>query len=202
MSDTVLDVFVRTRPRLFRIAHRIVHNVHDAEDILQEVWLRWHRTDHTAVINAEAFLATATSRLAINHIQSARHRRETHAISWRHEQAVDPAADPRAETERGEEIELAVHLLLERLPPSELAAFMLREGFEYPYRQIAEALQIGTANARQLVRRARVRISGTRSHPFSPAARDPLLRAFAPAARGGDLTRLEALLAADLKPAG
>ncbi|MFE7244654.1 sigma factor-like helix-turn-helix DNA-binding protein [Streptomyces sp. NPDC057580] len=107
----------------------------------------------------------------------------------------------QAETERGEAIELIVHLLLERLPPSERAAFVLREGFEYPYRQIAETLRVSTANARQLVKRARVRILAARSYPFSPAASGRLLRAFVPAARGGDLTRLETVLAADLKQA-
>ncbi|GGJ49410.1 sigma-70 family RNA polymerase sigma factor [Streptomyces brasiliensis] len=201
MTDHDLDAFVSARPRLFRIAHRIVGNVHEAEDILQEVWLRWHRADRTTVISPEAFLATATSRLAINHIQSARHRRETPTVPWRHEDPVDHAADPQTETERVEAIELTVHLLLERLPPSQRAAFVLREGFEYPYRQIAEILQISTVNARQLVARARVRISAARSYPFDSAARGRLLRAFAPAARGGDLTRLETVLAAGLKRA-
>lgn len=201
MSHNDLDAFVSARPLLFRVAHRIVGDAHEAEDILQEVWLRWHGADCTTVINTEAFLVTATSRLAINHVQSARHRREMPVDPRQHTEAVDHTADPHSETERGEAIELTVHLLLERLRPSERAAFVLREGFQYPYRQIANILQITTVNARQLVKRARVRISTTRSYPISPAARSRLLRAFVPAARGGDLTRLETVLAADLKRA-
>jgi RNA polymerase sigma factor (sigma-70 family) len=200
-SRADLDHFVRTRPRLFAIAHRIVGNVHEAEDVLQEVWLRWHRVDRTTVISAEAFLVTATGRLAINLVQSARRRHETYVAPWLDDEAADHDADPQAETERGEAIELAVQLLLERLPPSERAAFVLREGFEYPYRQIAETLQISTANARQLVKRARARIAAGRRHAYNSAAHSRLLRAFAAASRIGELTGLETLLAADLKAA-
>jgi RNA polymerase sigma factor (sigma-70 family) len=158
-SRADLDHFVRTRPRLFRIAHRIVGNVDEAEDVVQDVWLRWHRADRTTVNNAEAFLVTVTSRLAINVVQSARRRHEIYVVPRLYDEAVDQDADPEAEVERGEAIEQAVRLLLERLSPSERAAYVLREGFEYPYRQIAETLQIGSANARQLVKRARARIA-------------------------------------------
>ncbi|MBF8186002.1 hypothetical protein ITP53_09640 [Nonomuraea sp. K274] len=126
----------------------------------------------------------------------------SHVASWLHEEEADHEAGPQVETERGAAIELAVQLVLERLPPSERAAYVLREGFEYPYRQIAETLQIGTANARQLVKRARARITATRRYSFSSLARSRLLRAFALASRSGELTCLENLLAADLKRAG
>ncbi len=201
-SQTDLDPFVRARPRLFTIAHRVVGNVHEAEDVLQEVWLRWQRVDRTTVLNAEAFLVTTTGRLAINLIQSARRRHELYVAPWLPEDAAHHGPGPQAETERAEAIELAVQLLLERLPPSERAAYALREGFEYPYRQIAETLHVSTANARQLVRRARTRIAAGRRHPFSPAAQGRLRHAFAAASRTGDLSGLEALLAADLERAG
>jgi RNA polymerase sigma factor (sigma-70 family) len=187
---------------LFAIAHRIVGNVHEAEDIVQEVWVRWHRADRTTVINAEAFLVTVTVRLAINLVQSARRRHETYVALWPDEKTPDPDADPLAETEREETIELALQLLIERLPPSERAAYVLREGFEYPYQQIARTLHIGTANARQLVRRARARIATGRRHACSSPTHSRFVRAFAAASRVGELTGLEALFAADLKPTG
>jgi RNA polymerase sigma factor (sigma-70 family) len=199
-SGAALDHFVRTRRRLFMIAYRIVGNVHEAEDVLQDVWLRWQRVDRTNVINAEAFLVTVTGRQAMNFVQSAHHRRETSVPACLHEDAeAVHDADPQAHIERGERIGQAVHLLLERLPPAERAAYLLREGFEYPYQRIAQTLQIGAANARQLVKRARARITAGRYRSVSPAAHSRLRRAFAVASCNGDLAGLEALLAADLK---
>lgn len=199
-SRADLDRFLRVRTRLFAVAYRIVGNAHDAEDVLQDVWLRWHRTDRAAVVNAEAFLVTATTRLAINLVQSARRRREIYGATWPDEPVVDGDADPSARTERAETIALAVQVLVARLPPAERAAFVLREGFEYPYQQVARALRIGTANARQLVTRARTRIAaGGGRWPGSPAD-GRLARAFAASACGDDLAGLEALLAAALVP--
>jgi RNA polymerase sigma factor (sigma-70 family) len=145
---------------------------------------------------------TATVRLAINLVQSARRRHETYVAGWPGAEAADPNADPLAETERGETIELAVQLLIERLPPSERAAFVLREGFEYPYQQIATTLQIGTANARQLVSRARARVAAGRRRACTSPTHSRFVRAFTAASLVGELTGLEALLAADLKQAG
>ena len=153
------------------------------------------------MINAEAFLVTATIRLAINLVRSARRRHETYVALRLGEEAANPDTDPLMETERGEAIELAAQLVLDRLPPSERAAFVLREGFEYPYQQIARTLQIGTSNARQLVKRARARIAAGRRHADDSPAHSRFARAFAAASLGGELTGLEALLAADLKRA-
>jgi RNA polymerase sigma factor (sigma-70 family) len=194
-----LDDFVRARRRLFTIAYRIAGNVHEAEDVLQEVWLRWQRLDQATVANAEAFLVTVTGRLALNLVQSARRRHESSVAAWPHEEMADHDADPQTHVERGERIGQAIELLLERLPPAERAAYVLREGFEYPYQRISQILQIGGANARQLVKRARAHVAAGRRHSVSPAARSRLRRAFAVASHSGDLTGLEALLAADLK---
>jgi len=194
---TELEVFVGTRPRLLAIAHRIAGNAHEAEDIVQEVWLRWHRADPATVRNTEAFLVTATARLAINVVQSARRRHETSVAHWLDEEAA--GSDPQADTERGEAIELAVRLLIERLPPAERAAYVLREGFEYPYQRIARTLRISSANARQLVRRARARLAAGRRPPPSPTGHGRrLVRAFATASRIGELAALESILAADI----
>lgn len=197
--DQAASAFVRARPRLLKIAYRIVGNVHEAEDILQEVWLRWQRVDRATVTNPPAFLAAATSRLSINLARSARRRHETCVAPWLPEEAADAGADPHALTERREAIELAVRLLLERLSPAERATYVLREGFGYPYKQIAQTLQIGAPNARQLVKRAREGLAADRRHhPFSLAAHGRLLRAFMAACHAGGLNDLEELLAADL----
>ncbi|GAA0955560.1 sigma-70 family RNA polymerase sigma factor [Virgisporangium aurantiacum] len=210
-----LDQFLRQRRRLFGIAYRIVGTVEEAEDVVQDVWLRWQRVDRAKVLNAEAFLVTATSRLAINVTRSARRRYETPVAAWPHEEVADHDTDPAVLTERGERIGQAVQLLLERLPPAERAVFVLREGFDLPYPRIARTLRIGAANARQLVRRARVRLATGRRGPIGGAAHrgqhrgqhrrqhrrlhHRLRRAFAVASHSGDLSGLEAVLIADLK---
>jgi RNA polymerase sigma-70 factor, ECF subfamily len=195
--DQAASVFVSARPRLFQIAYRILGSVSEAEDIVQEVWLRWQGTDRTVVISPPPFLATTTTRLAINVVQSARRRRETYVGPWLPE-PVDSGVDPETGAERGETIEFAVLLLLERLTPTERAAYVLREGFDYPYRQIAEILQLSVANTRQLVRRARKRIAVERCQSVRPVAHRRLVQAFLAAAQGGNLADLEDLLAADV----
>jgi RNA polymerase sigma-70 factor (ECF subfamily) len=195
--DEAASVFASVRPRLFGIAYRMLGTSADAEDIVQEAWVRWQTTDRTAVMDPPAFLATTTTRLAINVAQSARKRRETYTGPWLPE-PVDTGAGPEARAERGEELELAVLFLLERLSPTERAAYVLRESFDYPYGQIADILQLSAANTRQLVSRARKRIAAERSKPVSPAAHRRLLEAFLAAARTGDLAALEELFAADV----
>ncbi|MGH3390233.1 MAG: RNA polymerase sigma-70 factor [Actinomadura sp.] len=194
--DRAASVFVGVRPRLFGIAYRMLGSAAEAEDVVQEVWVRWQATDRTAVVDPPAFLATATTRLAINVAQSARRRRETYVGPWLPE-PVDTSAGPEDRAERGEELELAVLLLLERLSPPERAAYVLRESFDYPYGQIAAILELSEANARQLVSRARKRIAAERRKPVSSAEHRRLLAAFLTAARQGDLITLEELLAAD-----
>jgi len=157
-----LDRFVRARPRLFALARRIVGNTHEAEDVVQEVWVRWQCAERAAVLNADAFLGTVTVRLAINLTQSARRRHETYVTLGPTQEPADPGADPVIEAERSETVRRAVELLVERLPPGERAAYLLREGYEYPYRRIAGTLRIGSANARQLVTRARARLAAYR----------------------------------------
>ena len=193
--------FLRVRPRLFGIAYRIVGNVHEAEDIVQEVWLRWQRTDRAAVVDPQAFLATITSRLAINVVQSARRRHETYVASWPREENTAGGVDPQERAEQQESIDHVVRLLLERLSPAERATYVLREGFEYPYLRIAETLRIGAPSARQLVKRARDRLSSDRRRPYSPAAHSRLLGALTSASRAGELASLEEVLTAGLAEA-
>jgi DNA-binding CsgD family transcriptional regulator len=149
------------------------------------------------VENPAAFLATATTRLAINELQSARVRRETYVGPWLPE-PVDTSADPYLGAERGEALEFAALLLMEKLTPNERAAYVLREAFDYPYAQIADILQLSEPAVRQLVSRARKHMAGERRTRASPTAQRELLTSFITAARSGDMTALERLFAPDV----
>jgi len=195
--DDAAATFTALRPRLFGIAYRILGSWTEAEDIVQEAWLRWQGTDRGAVVNPAAFLATVTTRLCLNLAQSAPARRETYIGPWLPE-PVDTSADPTVGAEQGEAVELAVLLLLEKLTPTERAAYILRESFAYPYPEIAAILQLSQANVRQLVSRARKHVAGQHSAPVDPTAHRRLLEAFLAAAQTGNLASLEHLLAADV----
>ncbi len=192
-----LAVFLDVRPRLLAIAYRVLGSAAAAEDIVQDAWLRWQAIDRSAVLNAAAYLATTTARLAINLAQSARLRRETYVGTWLPE-PVDTRPDPQTEVERGEALEQAVLLLLETLSPKERAAYVLREAFHYPYRQIAGILRLAEANARQLVARARKRVAGNKPRsPASSADRPRLLDVFIAATQKGDVSALEDFFASE-----
>ncbi len=195
--DDGLTAFVAARARLFGIAYRMLGSALEAEDVVQDVWLRWQTADRTVVRDPGAFLATTTTRLAINHCQSARARRETYVGSWLPE-PIDTSADPSLGAERGEALELAVLLLLETLSPQERAAYVLREAFDYAYPDIAEILNVSEANTRQLVSRARKHVADGRRAPVSHDEQRRLLGAFLTAAQAGDLAALESVFAADV----
>jgi RNA polymerase sigma-70 factor (ECF subfamily) len=167
----------------------------DAEDIVQDVWVRWQTADRSPVRNPLAFLVSATTRLAINVLRSARVRRETPA-DWLPE-PVDTSADPDSKVERGEALSSAMWLLLERLLPTERAAYVLREAFSYPYRDIADILRVEEAYARQLVTRARGHVTGNRRAPVSPAQQRLVLNAFVAAARTGDVASFVATMSTE-----
>jgi RNA polymerase sigma-70 factor (TIGR02957 family) len=196
--DDATAVFQSLRPRLFGIAYRMLSSASEAEDLLQEVWLRWQTTDRSQVRNPGAFLATTTTRLAINELQSARVRRETYIGPWLPE-PVDTSADPCLGAERGEALEFAALLLMEKLTPNERAAYVLREAFDYPYAQIADILQSTEPAVRQLVSRARKHVAGDRRAPVAADEQKELLTRFIAAARSGDMAGLEKLFAADVQ---
>ncbi|MBF8184389.1 RNA polymerase subunit sigma-24 [Nonomuraea sp. K274] len=195
--DAATAVFVTTAPRLSAIGLRMLGDVGEAEDVVQETWLRWARADRSMVISPPAFLAMTTTRLAINVTQSARRRRETCAGPWLPETA-DRGVSPETAAERHEAVEAAVRLLLENLTPAERAAYLLRKAFDYPYRRISEILHLGADHTRQLVRRAHEHIATGRRQPVNAAAHRRMVRTFLAAAQTGDLAELEALLAADV----
>ncbi|MFC0627217.1 RNA polymerase sigma-70 factor [Kribbella deserti] len=195
--DEAAEVFGEVRPRLFGIAYRVLGSSAEAEDVVQDTWLRWQAYERETVRDPVGFLVTTTTRLAINVARSARVRRESYVGPWLPE-PVDTSADPALGAERGEALEMAVLMLLERLSPTQRAAYVLREAFAYPYDQIAEVIQSTEANARQLVSRARKQLTAEQPERVAPAEHRRLLTAFLAAARAGDLPALEKLLAADV----
>ncbi|MFF2276381.1 sigma-70 family RNA polymerase sigma factor [Agromyces sp. NPDC058126] len=189
-----LTVFIEGRRRLFGIAYRILGSAVEAEDVVQDVWVRWQLCDRSSVREPMAYLATATTRAAINVLQSAR---------VRHETSIEPllggpaatTGDPAADVEHEEALERATYLMMERLTPAERAAFLLRVGFDYPYAHIAIVIDTTETAARQLVSRARKHLSVARERVVDRSAHQRLFRAFRNAAREGDARGLELELA-------
>lgn len=196
-DDGGLPAFLASRNRLFGIAYRMLGSAAEAEDIVQDVWVRWQTADRSVVRDPVAFLVATTTRLAINVIQSARSRRETYVGPWLPE-PVDTSADPTLGAERGEALEFAVLMLMEKLPPKERAAYVLREAFDYTYRDIAGILRLEEANARQLVTRARQHVTDGRRAPVNSTEQQRFLDAFIGAAQKGDVASLEGLFAPDV----
>ncbi len=189
--DHAASVFAGARRRLFGIAYRMLGSAAEAEDVVQEAWIRWQGADRDAVLDPAAFLATTTMRLAITATQSARSRRETSVGPWLPE-PVDAGADPSLGAERGEALAVAVVLLRERLQPMERAAYVLREAFDWSYAQIAAALQVSEANARQLASRARKYLAGGRRAPLAVGEQRRLLEALLASAPVRDVARAAA----------
>jgi RNA polymerase sigma-70 factor (ECF subfamily) len=187
-------VFMRLRPKLFGIAYRMLGSIGDADDIVQDAWIRWQSTDRDAVADPTAFLVTVTTRLCINELKSARVRRETYIGPWLPE-PVDTSSDPALGAERAEALHMATLMLLQKLTGAERASYILREAFDYPYSLIAEVIDVSEANARQLVSRARKHLDGDRQESVDTTAHRRLLESFVTAARTGGMDALEALLA-------
>ena len=195
--DDGLSAFLKMRPRLFGIAYHMLGSATEAEDVVQDAWLRWQTSDRSIVRDAAAFLVTTATRLAINVVQSARSRRETYVADWLPE-PVATGTDPGLGAERREALELGVLLLLERLSPTERAAYILREAFDYAYRDIANILRFEEANARQVVTRARQHVASGRRRSASSTQQRRLLDSFITAAQRGDVAGLERVLASDV----
>jgi RNA polymerase sigma-70 factor (ECF subfamily) len=197
--DDGLSAFLSVRPRLFGIAYRMLGSATEAEDVVQDAWVRWQTADRGRVRNATAFLVTTAKRLAINVIQSARSRRETYVGAWLPEPA-DSGADPRLGAERHQALSFGL-LLLEKLTPTERAAYILREAFDYPYREIASVLRLEEANARQVVTRARQQVANGGKMSANPTEPRRLLDTLVAAAQSGDVASLENALWSDAQAA-
>jgi RNA polymerase sigma-70 factor (ECF subfamily) len=199
MTDT--DLHPELRPLLFSIAYRMIGSVSEAEDIVQEAYLRYHRAQPADVENPKAYLSAVTTRLAIDHLRSARARREEYIGPWLPEPLLtdEGAGDPSAQAELADSLSLAFLVLLERLSPVERAAFLLREVFAYPYDEIAEVIGKSEGNARQLVSRARRHVDAERPRfDVDRQAHEELTDRFLEATQSGDIEGLIALLAADV----
>lgn len=196
IADAV-EIFEEHRRRVFGIAYRMLGTVADAEDIVQETWIRWQNADRSGIREPGAFLATIATRLSINATQSAHARRERYIGPWLPE-PVNTEADPALGAERGEALQFAILLMLEKLTPTERAAYILREALDYPYERIAEIVGATVASARQLVSRARKHLESARRAEVAAAEQRRLLEAFLRAAQQGDASDLERLFAEDV----
>ena len=195
--DDGLPAFLTMRPRLFSIAYRMLRSAAEAEDVVQDVWLRWQTTDRTVVRDPAAFLVTTATRLAINVTQSARARHET-CIGPCLADPIDTSSDPALSAERDQALACGFRMLVQRLTPTERAAYVLREAFDYAYRDIAHVLGLAEANARQVVTRARQHIESGRTTAASSIGQERLLAAFTAAAAGGDVASLEHFFTSDV----
>lgn len=199
-GTTQLEVFSQYKDLLFSIAYRMLGSVADAEDMLQETFIRWQNASSAEIQSSRSFLVTILSRLCIQHLESARVRREEYIGPWLPEPVfTGQLADPSASPSMLESLSMAFLLLLEKLTPAERAAFLLHEVFEYDHAEVAQILGKTEANCRQLLRRARRHIADRRPRfDPSPAQHKKLLDGFLAASTSGELEQLVALLAADV----
>jgi RNA polymerase sigma-70 factor (ECF subfamily) len=194
-----LATFDQHRSLLFSVAYRMLGTVADAEDMLQETFIRWQQASAEEIRSPRAFLVTIISRLCINQLQSARVRREEYVGQWLPEPIVtDPANDPLSIIRVDESLSMAFLVLMERLTPVERAVFLLREVFEYEYAEIAAILGQSEANCRQILRRSRQHVSALRPRfKVSAQKKSELLERFLRATASGDVNQLVAVLAKD-----
>jgi len=194
-----LATFNQYRRLLFSVAYRMLGSVADAEDMLQETFIRWQQAANDEVRSPRAFLVTVITRLCINQLQSARVRREEYVGEWLPEPLVtDPGSDPLGVLKVDESLSMAFLLLLERLNPMERAVFLLREVFEYEYAEIANVLGQSEANCRQILRRARKHVGDMRRRFDAPVREhEDLLKRFIQAVRKGELKGLVDLLSSN-----
>lgn len=197
MTDLAAE-FEAQRPKLFGLAYRLLGSASEAEDAVQDAYLRLHRADHAAIRSLSAWLTKTVTNVCLNQLTSARSRRETYPGPWLPEAVftADGALGPLETAELRDSVSVALLTLMERLSPAERAAFVLREAFGYSHAEIAEILDTSEANSRQLHRRARQRLDRhePRFRP-DPAHWRTLVERFMDAARGGDVAGLAEMLA-------
>nr|WP_042183921.1 RNA polymerase sigma-70 factor [Kibdelosporangium sp. MJ126-NF4]CEL15960.1 RNA polymerase sigma-70 factor [Kibdelosporangium sp. MJ126-NF4] len=201
MRADVLAEFEEQRPRLFGLAYRLLGSAEEAQDVVQDAFIRWGGVDRPTVATPSAWLAKVVTNLSLNRLTSARVQRERYVGPWLPEPVitVDGVLGPLETVEQRESVSFAFLVLLERLTPAERAVFVLREAFAYSHRDIAEIMAMSEANCRQVHRRARQRVQEARPRFDSDRQeRSRLVERFLAAARDGDLSGLEQALAADV----
>ena len=191
-SGDAAAAFDVLRPRLIRIAYRMLGSVADAEDVVQDAWLRWQGIDRSTVDEPEAYLRRVVTRLSLDVLKSARRRRETYVGPW----LPDPVVEPE---EVADDVTLPLMLALERLSPLERAAFLLHDVFGLGFDEIATTIGRDAAACRQLAARARTHVRAERPRfALPPEHGEEIAQAFFTASRSGDMAGLSALLAADV----
>jgi RNA polymerase sigma factor (sigma-70 family) len=192
------SAFEEIRPRLNRVAYGILGSVSEAEDVVQEAWLRLERSDAEEIDDLQAWLVTVVGRLALDTLKSARRRRETYVGEWLPEPIVDGSAENAENTTLDGKVTTALLVVLERLSPAERAAFLLHDVFELPFEEVAEAVGRTPAAVRQLALRARRHVAaGKPRFPASPEEQERIVVAFADAWQAGDLAQLISILDPD-----
>jgi RNA polymerase sigma-70 factor (ECF subfamily) len=192
------DVFTEHRPLLFSIAYRMLGSVMDAEDMVQETYLRWQQAPRDDVQSPKSYLSTVVTRLCIDQLRSAKTQREQYIGPWLPEPLVADET-PDEHLALADSLSMAFLVLLERLAPVERAVFLLREVFDYPYPEIARIVDKSEANCRQMTRRAKRHVSEHRQRfQSSPEQIEKIAQRFLQAAQGGDVESLIELLAEDV----
>lgn len=200
MTD-ITSQFSAIRPRLFSIAYRMLGVRADAEDIVQDAWLRWHASEHEALRSAEAWLVTVTTRLAIDRLRTRKAERKTYIGWWLPEPLVElDERTPERAAELASEVSVAFMWVLERLSPDERAAFLMRQVFDHDYADIAAMLNKSEASCRQMVHRAQERVQQERPRFTVPKdTHRELLARFMRAATQGDRAAMKALMSDDVQ---
>jgi RNA polymerase sigma-70 factor (TIGR02957 family) len=202
--DASTLTFDRHRRRLLGIAYRMLGSSADAEDVVQDAWLRWNDATVDALNNPEAWLVTVVTRLSIDRLRAAKQQRDHYIGTWLPEPLLtDAPASPEQMLERADDVSMAFLAVLERLAPEARAAYLLREVFDADYEDVARTLGKSEAACRQLVHRAKTQIQDERPRfAVEREAHQRLLEGFAEAAASGDMKRLKALLAEDVELIG
>jgi len=192
------DEFERLRPHLLSVAYRLTGVYADAEDIVQDAWLRWHSADVDTILEPRAWLTTVVSRLGLDRLRSAAHRREAYFGEWLPEPVVTgfDASDPLAAVVTGEDARFAAMVVLERLTPDQRVAFVLHDGFAVPFSEIASVLGVTDAGARQLASRARRAVSAAPAPP-PDAGHNEVVGKLMAALASGDMAAVVELLHPD-----
>lgn len=197
MDDSIL-IFERLRPRLMGIAYRMLGTNAEAEEVVQDAWLRWHEAEDDPPDNPEAWLVTVTTRLAIDRLRAAKVQREHYVGTWLPEPQLSDSPTPEQMLERADDVSVAFLAVLERLTPEARAAFLLREVFDADYDEVARTIGKSEAACRQLVHRARVQLQDERPRYVVPReVHHRLMARFAEALRTGNLATMKLLLADD-----
>jgi RNA polymerase sigma factor (sigma-70 family) len=197
-ADLIAEQFEADRPRLHAVAYRMLGSATDADDAVQEAWLRLSRSDVDAIGNLSGWLTTVVGRVALDMLRARRRRREEYAGSWLPEPVVETNGDPAAEAEMADAVGLALLVVLDTLAPKERLAFVLHDMFAVPFGEIAAILEGTPENARQLASRARRRVRGAPAIDTDSDRQREVVEAFLAAARNGDFDALVAVLDPDV----